>query len=106
MTSILITILPAFGLIALGYVLAKPRFIGASPAQGLSLFVFNLALPALLFRTMIVMEPQGADLIPLWLAYFGGLAVIWTASTLLAPLVPSLAGGGGASAAMSASFGN
>jgi predicted permease len=106
MSSILITILPVFGLIAIGFVSAKTRFITTSATQGLSLFVFNLALPALLFRTMILMDPQGSELIPLWLAYFGGLVVVWIAASVCAHLVPALKGGGGASAAMSATFGN
>ena len=81
-SSILITILPVFGLIAIGFVSAKTRFIGASAAQGLSLFVFNLALPALLFRTMVLMEPQGSELVPLWIAYFGGLVLVWIAASI------------------------
>src|SRR5262245_32029330 len=98
MSSILITILPVFALIALGFVSAKTRFIGKEATQGLSLFVFNLALPALLFRTMVLMEPQGSDLIPLWIAYFGGLAVLWIVASLCARFIPALAAGGGASA--------
>ena len=47
MSSILITILPVFGLIAIGFASAKTRFISTNATQGLSLFVFNLALPAL-----------------------------------------------------------
>jgi malonate transporter len=106
LAAILITILPVFGLIAIGFVSARTRFIGTSATQGLSLFVFNLALPALLFRTMILMEPQGAELIPLWIAYFGGLVVVWIAASIATRFVPALQGGGGASAAMSATFGN
>jgi malonate transporter and related proteins len=105
-SSILITILPVFGLIAVGFASAKTHFIGASAAQGLSLFVFNLALPALLFRTMVLMESQGDDVIPLLIAYFGGLSLVWLAAAAAGRLTPSLAGGGGAAASMSACFGN
>ncbi|MFO0993188.1 MAG: AEC family transporter [Hyphomicrobiales bacterium] len=106
MSSILITILPVFGLIAIGFVSAKTGFIGTSATQGMSLFVFNLALPALLFRTMILMEQQGAELVPLWIAYFGGLILVWIAASTAARFVPALRGGGGAAAAMSSTFGN
>ncbi|MBL8895742.1 MAG: AEC family transporter [Rhizobiales bacterium] len=105
MAAILITILPVFGLIAIGFVSAKTRFIGTSATQGMSLFVFNLALPALLFRTMILMEQQGAELVPLWIAYFGGLILVWFAASIAARFVPALHGGG-AAAAMSSTFGN
>ena len=106
MSSILITILPVFGLIAIGFASAKTRFVSTNATQGLSLFVFNLALPALLFRTMILMEQQGAELVPLWIAYFGGLTVVWIAASIAARFVPALSGGGGAATAMSATFGN
>jgi hypothetical protein len=106
LAAILITILPVFSLIAIGFVSAKTRFIGTSATQGLSLFVFNLALPALLFRTMVLMEPQGAELVPLWIGYFSGLVLVWIAASIAARFVPALSGGGGASAAMSATFGN
>jgi malonate transporter len=106
MSSILVTVLPVFGLIALGYLAARSGFIGAEASAGLSLFVFNMALPALLFRTMVVMEGQSADFIPLWLAYFSAVAVVWIAAAFLSRASPSLAGGGGSSAAMTSVFGN
>jgi malonate transporter and related proteins len=107
MSAILLTVLPVFGLIAIGYGAARFQFIGREAAQGLSQFVFNMALPALLFRTMVIMEPQGAGLVSLWIAYFGALAIIWIAASLLSRLTPALkAGDGGASTAMGSSFGN
>lgn len=106
MSPILVTVLPVFGLIALGYLAARTGFIGAQASSGLSLFVFNMALPALLFRTMVVMESQSADFIPLWLAYFGAVSVVWIMGSFLSRLTPSLAGGGGSSAAMTSVFGN
>lgn len=45
-------------------------------------------------------------MIPLWIAYFGGLAVVWIIASFCARLVPTLASGGGASAAMTSCFGN
>jgi malonate transporter len=106
MPSILLTVLPVFGLIAIGYGAARTGFIGAQASQGLSQFVFNMALPALLFRTMVVTEPEGAGLASLWLTFFGAIAIIWIAAAFLSHLTPALAGDGGASAAMASSFGN
>src|SRR5438045_4024144 len=106
MSAILLTVLPVFGLIAIGYAAAKSGFIGREATQGLSQFVFNLALPALLFRTMVVMEPQGTELISLWIAYFGALGVVWIAASYLSRVVPALRGDGGAATAMASSFGN
>src|SRR5207248_3770260 len=106
MSAILLTVLPVFGLIAMGYVAARTQFIGREATQGLSQFVFNMALPALLFRTMVVMEKQGAGLLSLWIAYFGALAVVWIAAAFLSRFTPALMGDGGASAGMAAVFGN
>ena len=67
MTAILTTILPVFGLIALGYLAARVRYITATAAQGLTQFVFNIAIPALLFRTIVLMADQPVSPWPLWL---------------------------------------
>jgi hypothetical protein len=106
MTDILNTILPVFGLIALGFLAARFRYITATAAQGLTQFVFNMAIPALLFRTVVLMEEQPVSPWPLWTAMFGGLATVWIIATFMARRFPELKDGGGAAAAMSASFGN
>lgn len=106
MSSILSTILPVFGLIAIGFVSAKTNFIAASAGRGLSQYVFNLALPALLFRTTVLMEQQTEPPWALWIAFFGGLALLWVIATPLVRMSQSLAEYGGASAVMTAAFGN
>ncbi len=105
MSSILTTILPVFGLIALGFICARTKFIGAAAGQGLSQVVFNLAMPALLFRTVAVIDQQSLSPWPLWMALFGGIATVWIVTTVLARTT-SLIDAAPASAAMGASFGN
>lgn len=105
MSSILTTILPVFGLIALGFICARTRFIGPAAGQGLSQVVFNLAMPALLFRTVAVIDQQSLSPWPLWAALFGGIAVVWIITTIIARTT-SLIDAVPASAAMGASFGN
>ena len=105
MSSVLTTILPVFGLIALGFVCARTKFIGTAAGQGLSQVVFNLAMPALLFRTVAVIDQQSLSPWPLWAALFGGIAVIWIATTIIARTT-SLLEAVPASAAMGAAFGN
>ncbi len=105
MSSVLTTILPVFGLIALGFVCARTKFIGTAAGQGLSQVVFNLAMPALLFRTVAVIDQQSLSPWPLWAALFGGIAVIWIATTIIARTT-SLVEAVPASAAMGAAFGN
>lgn len=106
MEPILNTVLPVFGMIVLGYGFTRARIFDASAGRGISLFVFNVAIPALLFKTVATMEPQQAAPWSLWLAFFGGLAVTWVAAALVSRLVPSLDVSGGAAASMAAGFGN
>jgi predicted permease len=105
MSSVLTTILPVFGLIALGFICARTKFISPAAGQGLSQVVFNLAMPALLFRTVAEMDQQSLSPWPLWAALFGGIAIIWIATTLIARTT-SLIDAAPASAAMGAGFGN
>ena len=106
MEPILNTVLPVFGMIVLGYVFTRARIFDAASGRGISLFVFNVAIPALLFKTVATMEPQQAAPWGLWMAFFGGLALTWVAAALVSRAVPSLDVSGGAAASMAAGFGN
>lgn len=105
MSSVLTTILPVFGLIALGFICARTKFIGPAAGQGLSQVVFNLAMPALLFRTVATIDQQSLSPWPLWAALFGGIAVVWVVTTIIASTT-RLIDATPPSAAMGASFGN
>ena len=89
MTAILTTVLPVFGLIMLGYGFAKANIIDAAATRGISLFVFNVAIPALLFRTVSAIGSQGGAPWALWLAFFGGLALTWIATALASRFIAS-----------------
>lgn len=106
MNTILITVLPVFGMIMLGYGFAKANFIDEASGRGLSLFVFNVAIPALLFKTMATLNAQDAAPWSLWGAFFGGLAMTWVAAAFVSKFIPSLDFSGGAAASMAAGFGN
>ena len=106
MESIPTTVLPVFGLIVLGFAFARLKLVDAATARGLTQFVFMLAIPALLFRTVALMKPQEATPIGLWIAFFGGLAITWILTTLISQKFDSLSASGGAAAAMAAGFGN
>ena len=106
MDSILTTVLPVFGMIVLGFGFTRAKIFDAAAGRGLSLFVFNVAIPALLFKTVATMGTQQGAPWELWIAFFGGLAVTWVAAALVSRLVPSLDVSGGAAASMAAGFGN
>lgn len=72
------TILFIFSLIVIGYGAAAFGLLKAQTGEGLSNFVVSVALPLLLFRTLLAADfgeglPWG-----LWSAYFVGVAVTWT----------------------------
>jgi malonate transporter and related proteins len=87
MLAIAAVVAPVFGLIGLGYLAARLRIITERTGDGLAEYVFALAIPFLLFRTIVE-----ADLPPslpwaYWTAYFAGVTVVWIVATLLARLV-------------------
>ncbi len=106
MNAIISTVLPVFGLIVVGYVLAKANIIDGVAGRGITLFVFNVAIPAFLFRTVATMAPQDGAPWALWFAFFGGLAVAWIAAAIASRFISSLNFSGGAAASMATGFGN
>lgn len=75
---------PIFALIAIGYLTVRTGLIGQSASEGLSAFVFVLAIPALLFRTVAIADLPNLNPAPYWLAYFIPLALVWLAASLFA----------------------
>ncbi len=106
MNTILITVLPVFGMIILGYGFSKAKFIDEASGRGLSLFVFNVAIPALLFKTMATLDSQDSAPWSLWGTYFGGLAITWGVAAIVSKSISSLNISGGAATSMAAGFGN
>lgn len=78
MLHILTIILPVFGLIGLGYGARLTGYVTDRSGEGLSEFVFAIAIPCLIFKTLtgaVLPETQPWGY---WLAYFSGVAIIWT----------------------------
>ncbi|MEM8856081.1 MAG: AEC family transporter [Pseudomonadota bacterium] len=68
-------VLPVFGFIALGYLLIALRVLPADRGDALGEFVFMVAVPLLLFRSLGTLELPDISPWPLWLTYFFGVAV-------------------------------
>ena len=87
MLEIAAVVAPVFGLIGLGFLSARLRLITGRTGEGLAEYVFTLAIPFLLFRTIV-----DADLPPslpwaYWTSYFVGVAIAWILATVLARAV-------------------
>ena len=106
MNAILTTVLPVFGMIVLGYGLTKARIFDIASGRGITLFVFNVAIPALLFKTVATIDSNEAAPWGLWIAFFGGIAITWIVTAFASRFVASLAASGGAAASMATGFGN
>jgi malonate transporter and related proteins len=106
LNAIINTVLPVFGLIVLGYALAKANILDGVAGRGITLFVFNIGIPALLFRTVSTMAAQEGAPWALWIAFFGGLALAWVLAAIVSRFIASLNVSGGAAASMATGFGN
>lgn len=72
------TILVVFTLIALGYLAAVFRLLKPATGDGLTDFVFTIAVPLLLFRILATAEFDHGAPWALWAAYFTSVLVTWT----------------------------
>jgi malonate transporter and related proteins len=70
-------VLPVFGLIAIGYGARRFGLLGDRADEGLSSFVFSLAVPCLIFRTLARAELPAIQPLGYWIAYFVGVAIVW-----------------------------
>ena len=75
---------PLFVLVALGFVLARFRSWPITAADVLTRFVFNIAIPTLLFRLMSEFARSPRVDAKLLVAYFGGCIVVYALARLVA----------------------
>jgi hypothetical protein len=87
MLAALLVVLPVFGLIALGYLARWTKLLRETTGEGLSDFVFVLAVPCLLFRTLARADVPQTQPWGYWVAYFTGLAIVWALAMLIASRV-------------------
>lgn len=86
MATVLI-VAPVFALIAAGYAAVLFRFVSETAHKGISEFAFSIAIPALLFRTVVISEFPSVSAIQVWGAYYGALALTWVAALLISALL-------------------
>jgi predicted permease len=83
MSSLTGTVLFVFGLVALGYGAGRTGYLKADAGAALSQFAVGVALPVLLFRTMVGADFHGAAPWALWATYFTAVAVTWSCGHLV-----------------------
>lgn len=105
MLHIFAIVAPVFGLLALGYVTRAIDYIPERTGDGLADFVYSIAIPCLIFKTLTSVNLPEAQPWGYWFAYFGAVAIVWVLGTALAkhvfdePLIPRTVAGFAASQA-------
>ncbi|MCX2725020.1 AEC family transporter [Roseibium salinum] len=74
---------PVFVLIGIGYALARFRILKQAVSDALGQFVYVVAIPVLMFRTLINADLSAGVPLALWASYFLGVGVAWTLGTLV-----------------------
>lgn len=106
MDQIVEIVLPVFGLIALGYAIAALGVLGRETGEALSDFVFVVAIPVLVFRTLATAVFGGESPWGLWIGYFAMFAVMWVLGTLVIRRVFGRDARSGVVAGISTAYGN
>jgi predicted permease len=83
MPETLATVVSIFGLVAVGYAAARTRLLGRSVGEGLTEFVFKVAIPFLLFDTLAAADLHGLSPWRIWAAYFVPFAIVFALAHLI-----------------------
>jgi len=97
---------PVFGIVGLGYGAVRLGWFSAEATKGLSRFVFNFAIPALLFRTMATTELPEVIAWGYLISYYGGGYLVWILASLIGRFGFRQTGAEPALAGMTAAFSN
>ncbi|WP_417687583.1 AEC family transporter [Roseibium sp.] len=81
--EILAIVLPVFILIGIGYAAARSGLLSQTIGESLGEYVYLVAIPVLIFKTMAVVQLGDQNPWGLWAAYFTGVAVTWVLANLI-----------------------
>lgn len=106
MSAVVEIVVPVFALILCGWGFARGGLLPPGGARAVGVFVFNLAIPALLFRAMARGLPPFGEAGGLLAAYYGGVALIYLTAELLGRRLFRIGAAERAVMGMSAGFSN
>ena len=106
MNQILDIVVPVFGLIAIGYAIAWTGLLKKKVGQALADFVFAIAIPVLIFRTIAEADFSNATPWAIWLPFFAVFGLIWVVGDWLARRLLKRDARGALVAGVSAAYGN
>jgi len=82
--TLLTTVAPVFGIMVLGFVAARMRWLDEASVRGLVLFVFNFAIPVLLFGSMARLDVPDDVAWSFLGAFYAGSVTVWLLSVAAA----------------------
>ena len=110
MNQIIEIVLPVFCLIGIGYAIARFRILNGASGDGLADYVFKIAVPVLLMRSIATADFSGqnsfGDILSFWAVYFSGVFVVWVAAWLWISKVFSRGARAASIAGVAAGFSN
>ncbi len=77
-------IAPIFGIVLIGWAAALAGLLSEKVSDGLSEYVFAVAVPALIIATLTKPGLSGTVAWSYWVSYFGGAGLSWFVGTLIA----------------------
>lgn len=87
LADLALIVLPVFGIVGVGYGAAKTRLISDSASDGLAEYVFSLAVPILIFKTLSESKLPDAQPWGYWIAYFTGAFAVFALAAVVAAKV-------------------
>ncbi len=106
MSDIFVIVFPVFALAAIGYGCARSGVLSSAGGDGLASFVFNVAIPILLFKSLATAEFSRASPWALWISYLAGILVAWAGAIVLVALIAGRGYRASVIAGVAASFSN
>ncbi len=106
MSPMIETIAFVFGLVGLGYLAGWSGVLRPQVGEAMTDFAIVVAVPALLFRTMIEMDFAASAPWAMWLAYFSAIPLVWACGHLAVTKMFGREAAAGVVAGVAASFSN
>ncbi len=110
MNQIIEIVLPVFCLIGIGYAIARFGILNSASGDGLADYVFKIAVPVLLMRSIATADFSNQSsfggILSFWVVYFSGVFIVWVAAWLWISKVFSRGARAASIAGVAAGFSN
>jgi malonate transporter and related proteins len=104
--SVLAIVAATFALIVVGYLVAITGIVSDSAQKGISEFALSIAMPAVLFRTIVFSEFPASNPLLVWTAYYGSVSLTWLVALALSARLLKRGPAAGIVVATGAVYGN